>query len=388
MNAAALGLIGRLVLAGTLINTSVMCESALSVENLVYIGTYTGAGSQGIYVARFDPCSGKLGQPELAAETKNPGFLAVHPNRRCLYAVGEIGTFRGQPTGAVSAFKIDPGTGKLTLLNQQPSGGAGPCHVSVDRAGACVLVANYGSGSVAALPIRPDGSLAEPATVIQHRGSSVNPQRQAGPHAHFILPDPANRFVAACDLGLDQVLIYKFDPAKASLTPNAPAFASVPPGAGPRHLAFSPDGKFAWVVNEMASSVSAFAYDAAKGAFKLLETQPALPGDFKSESSGAEIQVHPSGKFLYSSNRGHDSLCLFGIDTATGRLRILGHEPVLGKTPRHFAFDPTGDWLFVENQDSNSISIFRVDGATGQLTPTGQKVEVARPVCVVFVSLS
>ena len=352
---------------------------------LVYIGTYTGAKSKGIYVSRFDPATGRLTPPELAVETPSPSFLALHPGGRFLYAVGETTNLGGKPVGAVSAFSLDAKTGQLTLLNQQSSGGAGPCHLAVDPTGKCLLVANYGSGSIAALPIQADGSLAEPGTIIQHQGSSVNPQRQAGPHAHFITPDPANRFALTCDLGLDQVLVYRLDPAKSALVANDPPFAAVKPGSGPRHLAFHPSGRFVFLINEMGSTLTAFAYDAKRGALKELQTVSTLPEEFAGNSTCAEVQVHPSGKFVYGSNRGHDSIAVFGFDAASGKLTCLEHQPTQGKTPRHFALDPTGQWLLAENQDSDNIVVFRVDAKTGRLSPTGQTVSVGAPVCAVFV---
>jgi 6-phosphogluconolactonase len=351
----------------------------------VYIGTYTGSGSQGIYVARFDSKTGRLSAPQLAAETRNPSFLAAHPNGRWLYAVGEIGDFAGQRTGAVSAFQMDSATGKLTLLNQQPSGGSGPCHVALDQTGRCVLVANYGSGSVAALPIQSDGRLGPAGSVVQHTGSSVNPKRQAGPHGHFITPDPANRRALACDLGLDKVLIYHLDPAGARLTPGSPADASVPPGAGPRHLAFHPRGRHVYVVNEMGCSVSVFTYSARNGAMQLLETVSTLPQGATVENTCAEIQVHPSGKFVYASNRGHDSLAIFKIEGRGARLSPVGWQPAGGKVPRHFAMTPDGQWLLVENQGSDNVVVFRIETRTGELTPTGQTIVVSKPVCVEFV---
>jgi 6-phosphogluconolactonase len=352
---------------------------------LVYIGTYTGAKSRGIYSARFDPVAGTLTAPKLAAETRNPTFLAVHPNHHWLYAVGEVNNFGGAPNGSVSGFSIQK-TGELTLLNQQPSGGGGPCHLSVDKSGQCVLVANYGSGSVAVLPLQPDGKLAAPSTAIQHHGSSVNPQRQAGPHAHFIVSDPANRFALACDLGLDKILVYKLAPALGTLVQNDPPWATVAPGSGPRHLAFHPNGKWVYVLNEIASSLAAFTYDPQRGALTQFQTVSTLPADFKGDNISAEIQVHPSGRFLYASNRGHDSLAVFAIDPESGKLTFVQHQPTQGKTPRHFTLDPTGRWLLAENQDSNSIVMFRVDADTGRLNPTGQRVELGSPVCVLFVA--
>jgi 6-phosphogluconolactonase len=254
----------------------------------------------------------------------------------------------------------------------------------VDRAGACLLVANYGSGSIAALPIRADGGLAAPGAVIQHRGSSVNPARQAGPHAHFITPDPANRFALACDLGLDQVLVYQLDPAKAALVPNDPAFIAIKPGSGPRHLAFHPSGRFVFLINEMGATLTTFAYDAKRGALKELQTVSTLPEGFAGDKSGAELQVHPSGKFVYGSNRGHDSIAVFRFDPKGGQLTLVEHQSTQGKTPRHFTLDPTGQWLLAENQDSDSIVVFHVDAKTGRLSASGQTVSVGAPTCAVF----
>lgn len=354
-------------------------------EFLVYFGTYTGPKSQGIYVSRFDSRTGQLSAPELAAETRNPSFLAVHPNRRQLYAVGEIGDFAGKRTGAVSAFTIEPRTGALKPLNQQSSGGQGPCHLSLDAKGKFLLVANYGGGSVASLPVRPDGSLAEAVSVIQHAGASVNPRRQAGPHAHFIAMDPANRFALTCDLGLDKVLVYRLDTKSGALIPNDPSFAVVAPGAGPRQLAFSRNAKFVFVLNELSSSLTVFAYAARRGTLTELQTLSTLPGDFSGNNSCAEVEVHPSGKFIYASNRGHDSIAVFAVEKATGRLTLVEHQPTQGKTPRHFAIDPTGRWLLAENQGSNNVVVFDIDSKTGKLKSTGQVLEVGSPVCAVFV---
>jgi 6-phosphogluconolactonase len=375
-----------LVLTFGLIHLPVMSAevSATKHQTLVYIGTYTGGKSKGIYAARFDSATGALTTPELAAETKNPTFLALHPNGRWLYAVGEINNFGGTRAGAVSAFSIEQETGKLTLLNQQPSGGGGPCHVAVERTGKCVLVANYGSGSVAALPLQTDGRLGEPSTTIQHHGSSVNPRRQAGPHAHFITPDSANRFALACDLGLDKVLVYRLDADRGGLAPNDPASAGIKPGSGPRHLTFHPNGKWVYLINEMGSTLTVLVYDAERGSLHELQTVATLPDDFKGENTSAEVQVAPSGKFVYGSNRGHDSIAVFAIDPKSGKLSLVERQSTQGKTPRHFALDPTGRWLLAENQDSNSIVVFRVDPKTGRLTPAGQKEEVGSPVCAVF----
>ncbi len=378
------------VLAGALgYSPTMFAEPARALgSTLVYIGTYTGGKSKGIYVSRFNSATGRLTPPELAAATQSPSFLALHPGGGFLYAVGETVTLGSKRTGAVSAFSLDPKTGALTALNRKSSGGAGPCHLAVDATGKCLLVANYGGGSIAALPIQPDGALGEPGAVIQHQGSSVNPRRQEGPHTHFIIPDPGNRFALTCDLGLDQVLVYRLDPAKATLAANDPPFVSVKPGAGPRHLALHPSGRFVFLINEMGSTLTAFAYDAKRGALTELQTLSTLPETFSGDSTCAEVQVHPSGRFVYGSNRGHDSIAVFGFDPAGGQPKCLEHQSTQGKTPRHFAIDPTGQWLLVENQESDNIVVFRLDPNTGRLSPAGQSVSVGAPVCAVFVPTS
>lgn len=361
--------------------------NAQDSQFLVYIGTYTGAKSKGIYVSRLDAASGKLGALELAAATASPSFLAIHPSQRFLYAVGEINDFGGKKSGAVNAFSVDRKTGTLNLLNQQPSGGPGPCHLVVDRTGKSVLVANYGGGSVSALPIQADGKLGNPTAFIQHEGSSVNPQRQKEPHAHSINVDAANRFAVAADLGLDKLLIYRFDAVKGTLVPNDPPHASVKPGAGPRHFAFHPKGRYAYVINEMRCTVTAFGYDPQRGELKELQTIPTLPEgqSVQPGHSTAEVQVHPSGKFLFGSNRGHDSIVVYAIDENTGKLTFVENQPTQGKIPRNFGIDPTGAFLLAANQNSDNIVVFRIDSKTGRLNPTGQTVEVPAPVCVKFV---
>jgi 6-phosphogluconolactonase len=350
----------------------------------VYIGTYTGGKSLGIYLSRFDPQTGRLTAPELAAQTPNPTFLALHPNGRFLYAADEISDFHGKPEGAVAAFSVDATSGKLTLLNQESSSGAGPCHLAVDRTGKCVLVANYGSGSIAALPVREDGRLGGPGVFIQHHGTSVNPQRQSGPHAHFITPDAGNEFALACDLGLDKVFVYRMDPTRPALAPNDPASCSVKPGSGPRHLAFHPNGRFLCLINEMGSTLTSYAYDPHRGELKEVQTVSTLPQDFHAENTCAEVQIHPSGKFVYGSNRGHDSIAVISLEPNTGRLKFVECQSTQGKTPRHFALAPDGRWMLVENQDSDNIVVFRVDPSTGRLKPTGETLEISKPVCVVF----
>ncbi|MBM3859082.1 MAG: hypothetical protein FJ395_05465 [Verrucomicrobia bacterium] len=349
----------------------------------VYFGTYTRTGkSKGIYRSIFNTETGQLGAPELAAETTNPSFVAIHPSRKFLYAVGELS---GQKGGAVSAFAIES-SGKLTLLNQQSTVGAGPCHVNVDKTGKHALVANYAGGSVAVLPIETDGRLREASAFVQHVGSSVNLKRQQGPHAHSIFLDAANRFAFVSDLGLDKVMIYQFNATKGTLTPNNPAFATLAPGSGPRHLAFHPNGKFAYVINEMLCTVTAFRYDAKRGALSETQTITTLPaGETVQQGfSTAEVLVHPNGKFLYGSNRGHDTIAVFKIDASTGKLTPVQHAPTLGNMPRNFNLDPTGKWLLAAHQNSDNVVVFRLDTATGKLTPTGQSIEVGAAVCVKF----
>jgi 6-phosphogluconolactonase len=360
---------------------------------LVYIGTYTrrdaqilGGRSEGIYIYRFDPVSGTLTTAGKAIGVDNPSFLALHPNRRYLYAANEVGDFDGQPTGAISAFAIDPHTGGLTYLNQQASHGTDPCHLSIDQTGKFVLVANYSSGSVAALPIQVDGRLASASSIIQHQGSSVNPRRQEGPHAHSITLDPANRFAFVADLGLDKVMIYRLDLEQGQLIANDPGWVEINAGAGPRHFAFHPTAHYAYLINEIGSTVTALAYDPAQGSLSVLQTVPTLPADFSGTSHCADIHVHPSGKFVYGSNRGHDSIAIFGVNQATGKLNPLGHEPTGGRTPRNFAIDPTGAYLRAANQNSDSIVVFRIDPDTGRLTPTGHIAQVPVPVCIKMVA--
>lgn len=352
---------------------------------LMYFGTYTGHTSKGIYVARFDPSTGKLTTPELAAETKNPTFLALDSEQRCLYAVNEINDFGEGHSGAVSAFSLDPKTGKLAFLNQQPSGGPGPCHLAVARNGACVLVANYVGGSVAVLPLGRDGRLSQPSSTIQHHGSSVNPQRQEGPHAHFITWDPLNRFVLTCDLGLDQVLFYQLKAPQLVLAPHdSPAFA-VKPGSGPRHLAFSQSGRYAYLLNEMASTLIVCSYNSQRGELTEIQSVSTLPEDFRGENTCAEVALHPTGKFIYTSNRGHNSIAVFAVDAATGMVRPLQHQPTQGKTPRHFLLEPGGRWLIAENQDSDNVVVLAIDGQSGRLASTGITQTIGAPVCAVFV---
>ena len=350
----------------------------------VYLGTYTTGNSRGIYLSELDLATGALSDPRLVAESENPSFLAIHPTKRFLYAVNEVGDYGGVQSGAVSAFAIDSATGDLSFLNQQPSRGGAPCHLVVDKEGKNVLVANYSGGSVAVLPIGSDGRLSPASAFSQHQGSSVNPRRQQGPHAHSINLDAANRFAFAADLGLDKVLVYRFNASDGTLAENDPPSVSVEPGAGPRHFAFHPSGRYAYVINEIASTITAFSYDSARGSLRSIQTVPTLPAGFDQRSSTAEVQVHPSGKFLYGSNRGHDSIAVFQIDLESGKLTYIEHESTQGKSPRNFGIDPTGTYLLAANHNGDNVVVFRINPETGALQPTGHAIEAPTPVCIKF----
>jgi 6-phosphogluconolactonase len=356
-------------------------------ELWAFFGTYTNNGrSKGIYCYKLDLASGKLTSIGVTEGIKNPSFVAIHPSGKFLYALSEVNDAEGKPGGAVTSFSLDPKTGELKKLNNQSSEGAGPCYVATDKTGKVALVANYGSGSIASLPIKEDGSLEKAATAIQHEGSSVNKQRQEGPHAHSINVSPDNRFAIAADLGLDKLLIYKLDPAKGTLTANNPAFTATPPGGGPRHFAFHPSGRFAYNCNEISSSVTAHTYDASKGALTPIQTISTLPEETKGNST-AEIQCHPSGKFVYCSNRGHDSLAIFTVDEKTGKLTAAGHQKTLGRTPRNFGIDPTGAYIVACNQNTDNVAVFKVDQASGKLTQVGELINVPSAVCVKFLAV-
>jgi 6-phosphogluconolactonase len=350
----------------------------------MYVGTYTQPPSKGIYCCRFDPATGKVSRIALAGETDDPSFLAIHPGQRFLYAANEISKYHGESAGSISAFAIDAAAGQLKLLNRVSSRGPGPCHITVDRTGKWLFAANYDSGSVAAFPVHQDGALGEASTFVQHQGSSVNRERQAGPHAHAVTIAPDNRFLLVADLGLDRIFSYRMEGAAAGFVPDNPTLEAPAPGSGPRHIAFRPDGRIVYVVNEMLSTVEAFDYEAPSGRLRQLQTLSTLPAGFSGSNSGAEIAVHPSGRFLYSSNRGHDSIAIFRIDQEKGTLTAAGHASTLGHTPRSFAIDPTGQYLVAANQESGSMVVFRIDAGNGGLTPTGSRIDIPFPVCVVF----
>jgi len=356
---------------------------------LLYVGTYTeeGGKSKGIYAFRYDPGTSEITPLGLAAETTNPSWVALHPTGRFLYAVNEVGKYKGPNSGGVSAFSVDHATGKLTFLNEVASRGADPCYITVDKTGKYVLVANYTGGSVAAFPILADGKLGEASSFVQHTGKGTNPERQEGPHAHSIDLSSDNRFAMVDDLGLDELLVYKFDNGKGSLTPNDPPFAKLDAGAGPRHFVLRPDGKFAYVIAEMAHTVTVFSNDAASGKLQSIQTVTTLPKDFTGRNDDAEIRIHPSGKFLYASNRGDDSIAIYAIDQAKGTLTQVAITHTGGKEPRSFEIDPTGAVLFAANQKSDNIVVFKIDSKSGQLTPTGKVLDVGAPVCIKFLAV-
>jgi 6-phosphogluconolactonase len=357
----------------------------------VYVGTYTDtpAKGEGIYGYRYDAKTGHLTPLGVAAEIPNPSFLATDPQHRFLYAVTERGS-DPKVTGAfsdqtVSSYSINPQSGALTFMNKVSSAGGMPCHLVMDRTGKMLFVADYGSGRVVSYAIKPDGSIGEQSGLGQDSGSSVDARRQQGPHVHSTVLSPDNRFLFTPDLGLDQIKIYKIDPAKGTFTPDDPPFVSVTPGLGPRHFAFGRGAKYAYAVCEMGSSVVVFSYDRAKGSLKPIQTISTLPSDFKAQSASAEIEVDESGRYLYASNRGSDSITVFAIDQQKGTLTNLQVVSTLGKSPRNFKIDPAGKYLIAANQNSNQLVLLKIDPHTGQLTPGDEIVDVPSPVCVLFV---
>ena len=356
----------------------------------VYVGTYTTAKqSRGIYIYRMDLSVGELALSSVVEGVVDPSFLVTDPEQRYLYAANEVLPTNGEPPGGfVSAFAIDQNTGELAALNRRPSHGTLPCHVSVEASGQFLLLTNYGSGSVVVYPIRDGGELGEATDVVQHEGSSIDPRRQKGPHAHSVTLDPANRFAFVADLGLDQVKSYELNLVSGKLVPNAVPWNQVKAGSGPRHFTFHPNGRYAYLINELNATLMAFAYDPTRGALTELQTVPALPEGYTGRNWCADVHVAPSGRFLYGSNRVHDSIVIYQIDQDTGKLTLVGHELTQGETPRNFSIDPTGKYLLAANKDSDTIVVFRIEPDTGKLRPTGHVVEVPAPVCVLMVSFS
>lgn len=354
---------------------------------LVYIGTYTFSNrepkSEGVYIYRMDAESGHLTFAGTAKAGENPAFLAIHPNGRYLYAANELMEFQGTEGGGVSALAINPSDGSLSLINQQPSHGGATCHISLDRTGKYALVANYMGGNATMLPILEDGSLAPATSIVQHSGTGPNPQRQEQPHTHSVFIDHENRHALVSDLGIDKVMVYQLDLANGKLQPNQPPFAQVTGGSGPRHLDFHPSGRFVYLINEMGNTITAFRYDGEKGELHEIQTVDTLPSDFSGESTCADIHVDPAGKFVYGSNRGHDSLVIFAIDPSTGKLSYVGHESTRGKTPRNFGIEPNGNFLLAANQDSHTVITYRIDKQSGKLGYLST-TEVPMPVCIKF----
>jgi 6-phosphogluconolactonase len=365
----------------------------MSQFRFVFVGTYTepilfGTGQilrgkgKGIHVYKFDTLSGALEPYRVAEGVRNPSYLAFHPSRRYLYAVNEYKEFEGRASGAISAFALDPDSGQLTFINQKATGGTDPCHLSVTRSGDCILEANFASGSFSVFPIGQDGSLGEDGDFVQHQGSSIDPKRQLGPHAHAVTLDNQERFAFVPDLGIDKVMIYELDAVHAKVKPARTPWAAVRPGAGPRQLVMHPAGRFAYLINELNSTMTAFRYDDQQGTLEEMQTLSTLPDDFRGSSSCAEVQITPAGDLLFGSNRGHNSLVTYAIDPVQGTLRLLGHVSTRGSIPRNFTVDPSGDWVLVANQDSDNLVVFRIDHSTGALIPTGDPVEAPTPVCV------
>ncbi|MCF6310889.1 MAG: lactonase family protein [Verrucomicrobiales bacterium] len=366
-----------------LFSLTALSSSLHSAEQWVYFGT-AGGDAKGIYVASFDSDSGKLSEAKLAIEANRPGFLAIHPNQKNLYAIAAaIPEHEAKETGGLSAYSIDTKTGELMLINQQPSGGRGPCHVSLDHQGRVALVANYSGGSVSSMAIDQDGSLKKPASFFQHQGSSVNKKRQKAPHAHSANPGPNDQYAFVADLGIDKVMIYKLDPATAKMEKHGAGI--VPPGSGPRHFAFHPNGKWAYTNGEMTMTVTGFNFDAKQGTLTAMQTIGTVPEgiDFTGLST-AEVQVHKNGKFLYVSNRGHDTITVFSIDPKNGKLTFVEREGIQGETPRNFGIDNTGNYLLAAGQKSHTIAVFKIDQKTGELEFTNNKIEVPTPICVKF----
>jgi 6-phosphogluconolactonase len=367
-----------------------VCPNCTAKKFRVYFGTYTRKDkSQGIYRSELDMETGKLSEPVLAVETKSPSFLCVHPTYKYVYAVGEYGAEGGKPAGGVSAFAVDEKTGDLKLLNSQSSGGAGPCHVTIDSAGKNVLVANYGGGSCGVLPIQADGSLGPMSGFQQHVGTSYDPKRQGTPKGHSINLDPANRFAFCADLALDKVFIYKFDGEKGTITPNDPAFGETAKRAGPRHFAFHPSGKFAYAIGEIDCTMTVFAYDSQKGSLTKIQSISTLPDGVSVEPrfSTAEVVCHPSGKFVYGSNRTQDSIVAYQVDPTTGKLSLVGHQSEGVKTPRNFNVDPQGKYAVVANQAGDDVIVFAINQETGALEKKVSSISIGSPVCVKFVPI-
>lgn len=355
---------------------------APAADPVVFVTEFAPGDKGGIQAYTFDTKEGKLKPLYRTTGVENPFFLALSPDKKYLYSI-HAKQFGGKENEQVAAYQVVGRTGELKLLNRQSAEGTAACYLDVDRTGKTVLVANYSSGSVAALPVKADGSLGEKASFVQHKGSSVNPQRQKEPHAHCIAVSPDNKYAFAADLGTDQILCYKLDPATAKLTANDPAFAKAPAGAGPRHLTFHSNGSRAFVINELLNSVTAFDYDKESGKLAEKQTISTLPADFKGTSHCADLKITPDGKFLYGTNRGHDSVACYGIGD-DGKLSLVAIEPSLGKGPQNLAITADGQWLLCANMPGNNVAVFRIDAKTGKLKSAGDPVKQTSPSCIML----
>jgi 6-phosphogluconolactonase len=367
-----------------LVTLSVVSESAArlpreTAQRLVYIGTYTGETSKGIYAFHFDDGSGELTPLGLVAETPSPSFLIASADGRVVFAVNELQSFGGAASGSVTSFSVDPSTAKLAELSVQPTQGAGPCHLVLDRTGRYLAVANYGGGNFALLPVGADSRLQQATQVVTGQGTESG---AAKPLGHSVAFDAANRFLIAADKGLNRMLVFRFDAAKGALTPNVPPSVSLPPGSGPRHFAFHPNGEWVFTISEQAATITTFDWDAKSGSLTATSSVPTRPEGFTTGST-AEIAVHPSGRFVYGSNRGHDSIAVFSVG-AQGALTLVQHESTRGQTPRNFALDPSGRWLIAANQRSGTLAVFSIDQKTGALSPVGPLASVGSPVSILF----
>ena len=351
-----------------------------------YVGNYGTGQEGGIYFCRLQLITGEMIIRGNISGIDNPSFLSMDASNQYLIAVNEVSEINGNSGGSVSSFKIDPENGSLTFINMQSTLGESPCHITIDRTGKFILIANYSGGNIIVFPILQDCMIGKNVEFIQHKGKSIIPDRQENPHPHSIILSPDNRYTFVPDLGLDKILIYRFDQKTGKLRSSDIPYISLKPGAGPRHFTFSRDGKFAYVINELDSTVTAFRYYPDKGNLKEIQTITTLPGDFTGTSYCADIHIHPNNLFLYGSNRGHNSISTFSIDPSKGKLKLKGFTETLGDFPRNFAIDPSGQYLLVANQRSDNIFSFRIKPETGELTPTGYKIEIPKPVCIKFLN--
>ncbi|MBN1301855.1 MAG: lactonase family protein [Melioribacteraceae bacterium] len=360
------------------------CSDEESSEMYFFVGTYTDGDSQGIYQYKINTKSGELHFVNATGDVVNPSYLALNADNKFIYAVNEVDNFDTSGSGSITAFSINNETKKLEKLNTISSRGAHPCYISVDQTNRFVCTANYSGGNLSVIPILTDGSLSHDSFVVMHRGSGINEMRQGGPHVHFVDFDVDGQYMYAVDLGIDRIVTYKLDYIGGNVEPTEYPFTELKPGAGPRHLSFTPDNKFAYVINELDNTIVSFKVDRSTGSLQQLATYNTLPDGFEGTSYCADIHVHPSGKYLYGSNRGHNSIVIFKIDESSGALRLIGHEPAKGDWPRNFAIDPTGKFLLVANQKSDNIFVFRINQETGALEYTSHSAEVPSPVCIRF----